>query len=263
MRKGLVFVPLITPLRPTGEVCEQSVQQLVAYTQDAVDGYLPCLTSGEGWKLSERQWVSMVACAIGAAQGKPVIAGIERPSTDEVLRYALQAQSMGANGVMLTSPFGPDVDQANIVAHYRKVHDACSLNIYIYNESSLSGNETSFESLLEIAALPRVVGIKDSAEGGRDAAQIKALQDQGLVYLIGWEHLLAQAIPADGNVVSLSNLSPTLCRLACHTESQAVQTEIARLCDHHSLTAPDWYRHVKHALKQWGVILTEKTAEVS
>ncbi|WP_338439233.1 dihydrodipicolinate synthase family protein [uncultured Aquabacterium sp.] len=263
MGKNLVIVPMVTPLQPSGDVCEQSVQQLIAYTRGAVDAYLPCLTSGEGWLLSEPQWVSMVACAVAEAQGKPVIAGIERSSTDEVLRYARKAQSLGATGVMLTSPFGPDVDQASIVAHYRRVHDACDLDIYIYNESSLSGNEISFESLLEIAILPRVVGIKDSAEGEREAHQIRALQDQGLVYLIGWEHLLARGIPADGNVVSLSNLSPTLCRLACRTDAEPVQAEIARLCEHHGLAAPDWYRHVKHALKQWGVILTERTVEAS
>lgn len=261
MSEGQIFVPLVTPLTAANLVCKQSVQQMIARTATSVTGYIPCLTSGEGWLLSEQQWLSMVGYTVEAAAGKPVIAGIERASTQEVLRYAMEAQSLGAKGVMLTTPFGPDVDQNCIVAHYREVHDGCGLDIYIYNESALSDNETSFDSLLTIAALPRVVGIKDSVEGGRDAAEIRALQNLGLAYFIGWEQLLAQGLKVDGNVVSLSNLDATLCRLGNQTDDRAVQAEIARLCTVHGLMEPDWYRHIKRALKSWGVISTDKVVE--
>lgn len=259
MSEGQVFIPLVTPLTHTGQVCKQSVEHLVARTTHSVSGYIPCLTSGEGWLLTEQQWLSMVGSTIESARDKPVIAGIERPSCDEVLRYAKEAEALGAKGVMLTSPFGSDVDQPSIMEHYRKVHDGCVLDIYIYNESSLSGNETAFSTLMEIAGLPRVVGIKDSVEGGRSPSQIRALQSQGLAYFIGWEQLLARGLPADGNVVSLSNLDATLCRLGNQTDALAVQAEIARLCEVYSLLAPDWYRYVKQVLKAWGVISTDKT----
>ncbi|MFP3663209.1 dihydrodipicolinate synthase family protein, partial [Burkholderia sp. SIMBA_043] len=86
------------------------------------------------------------------------------------------------------------------------------LDVYIYNESSLSGNETSVETLLAIASLPRVVGIKDSAEAAPDIDLINTLQRHGLKYFVGWEHHLGAGLPADGCVVSLANLEPALCR---------------------------------------------------
>src|SRR3954470_1512751 len=79
-----VFVPLVTPLDDTGAVCRQSVRQLVACSHAIASGYLPCLTSGEGWLLSQRQWEAMVGCTLEVAPRGSVIVGIERPTTRDV-----------------------------------------------------------------------------------------------------------------------------------------------------------------------------------
>lgn len=253
-----VFIPLITPLDDTDAVCTRSVGQLVACARAVASGYVPCLTSGEGWRLRRSQWEAMVRCTLAAAAPSTVIVGIERPTTSEVLAYALQAQHLGARAVMLTSPFGASVDQRSIFEHYRQVHDGCGLDVYIYNESALSGNDTDFDTLLAVADLPRVVGIKDSVPAGRDAAQIAALRGRGLAYYLGWEHQLATGVAADGNVVSLANLEPALCRLGWHSADPAVHAELVRLSDVYALGAEDWYMHVKRALKSRGVIVSDR-----
>jgi 4-hydroxy-tetrahydrodipicolinate synthase len=259
-RRG-VFVPLVTPLSDAGEVCRDSVQQLMATCSASALGFVPCLTSGEGWRLSQRQWSAMLQFTLEAAQGRPVIAGIERPTTGEVLVYAGEAAQLGAKAIMLTSPFGGASSQADIFEHYRRVHAGCGLDLYIYNESTLSGNTTGFDTLLAIAELPRVVGIKDSAEGGRDAAQIEALRAHGLAYYAGWEQQLATGLPVDGCVVSLANLEPALCRVALLSAAPAVAQEVARLSDVYALSSDDWYRHVKAALRARGVIASNRTVD--
>lgn len=259
MSRSGTFIPLITPLDKNGLVCRQSVAQLLAHSRHAVSGYIPCLTSGEGWNLSASQWTDMLRYTLAEAGEQTVIAGIERGSTAEVLDYALLAAQLGARAIMLTSPFGAEVDQAAILAHYRAIHDGTDLNIYIYNESSLSGNETAFETLLQIAELPRVVGIKDSSEQPRSPEQIAALRARGLAYYLGWEHRLAGDLPADGNVVSLANLEPMLCRMTLGRSEPAMQQEISRLSEAYELFSEDWYRHVKQALKARGVITSART----
>ena len=253
-----VMVPLITPLNVDGAVCQTSVRQLVRSLRHSVDGFIVCLTSGEGWLLDERQWRAMLDATMEQAGGLPVIAGIERATTGEVLADAKQAQQQGAAGIMLTSPFGSLIDQDAIYAHYRQVHDAVDLDVYIYNESSLSGNETAFETLLNIASLPRVVGIKDSAETARNPEQINALQANGLKYYLGWEQHLGAGLPADGCVVSLANLEPTLCRIAVASADAALQYEVTRLTDAYSLLSKDWYAHIKQELFIRGVIASPK-----
>jgi 4-hydroxy-tetrahydrodipicolinate synthase len=254
-----VLVPLITPIDDAGEVCRRSVGCLIACSRDIAAGYIPCLTSGEGWLASPSQWEAMVRATVELAAPRLVIAGIERSTTGEVIEYAYRARGLGARAIMLTSPFGRAVDQASIVEHYRRVHDACGLDVYIYNESSLSDNETAFDTLLAIAALPRVVGIKDSAPNGRDPSQIAALRSRGVAYHIGWEHQLASGLTVDGCVVSLANLEPALCQVAVRCDDREVRAEVARLTEVYGLLADDWYRHVKRALKARGVISTDRT----
>jgi 4-hydroxy-tetrahydrodipicolinate synthase len=257
-RRG-VFVPLITPLDESGAVCPTSVARLMHRSRTTASGYIPCLTSGEGWRLSPAQWEAMVRSTLENAEARAVIVGIERPTTDEVLEYVKEAQELGARAIMLTSPFGADVDQPQILEHYRRLHDACDLDIYVYNESALSGNETAFATLLAIAELPRVVGIKDSITDAREAGEIHELQNRGLAYYVGWEQHLARGGPSDGNVVSLANLEPSLCRLAHVSTDPAVRAEITRLVEVHALLSEDWYRHVKRALAGCGVIVSDRT----
>src|SRR3989338_4627146 len=239
MSRSGTFIPLITPLDENGLVCRQSVAQLLAHGRHAVSGYIPCLTSGEGWNLSLDQWSDMLRYTLAEAGEQTVIAGIERGSTAEVLDYARQAAELGARAIMLTSPFGAEVEQPAILAHYRAVHDGTDLDIYIYNESSLSGNETAFETLLQIAELPRVVGIKDSSEQPRSPGQIAALQARGLAYYLGWEHHPAGDLPAGGHVVALANLEPMLCRMALDRTEPAMQREISRLSEAYDLFSED------------------------
>jgi 4-hydroxy-tetrahydrodipicolinate synthase len=200
----------------------------------------------------------MLAATLKYAQGCQVIAGIERPTTPAVIDFAKRAQHLGATAIMITTPFGSDIEQREMIEHFRAVHDAVSLPIGIYNENALSGNETTFDTLLAIAQLPRVVSIKDSASAPRSLAQVGALRRLGLAYYTGWEQQLT-ALPANGSVVSLANLEPALCRAVHLCGSPALQVEVDRLAHHYHLDAPDWYRHIKCNLVQRGVIATDRT----
>ncbi|MBV4553776.1 dihydrodipicolinate synthase family protein [Pseudomonas sp. SWRI102] len=253
-----IYVPLITPLDEQSRICEASVRRLLHCSRPFVDGYIPCLTSGEGWRLGRRDWQRMLELTLAHAQDKTVIAGIERATTAEVIEYAVLAQKLGAQAIMFTSPFAPGTRQQHIIEHYRSVHDATSLDIFIYNESALSGNEKSFETLLAIAQLPRVIGIKDSPSQPRVQSEIERLRSEGLDYFIGWEMLLARDLESDGNVVSLANLEPGLCRMAIATRQTAVGRLVETLNEHFELGADDWYAQVKKELKARGVISTDR-----
>ncbi|WP_321804286.1 dihydrodipicolinate synthase family protein [Burkholderia sp. BCC1988] len=257
---GDVVVPLITPIDATGRVCGHSVARLLDSLRFSAGGYIPCLTSGEGWRLTDKQWAEMLALTLQHAGNHRVVVGIERPTTEDVIDLANHAKKMGAAGVMLTSPFGASVDQDAIFQHYRRVHDAVDLDIYIYNESSLSENETSVETLLAVASLRRVVGIKDSSATTPDANLITALQQHGLKYLVGWEQHLGLGLPADGCVVSLANLEPALCRVATALANEEVRAILDELTTAYSLLSPDWYMHVKAELFRRGVISSPKLA---
>ncbi|MFK3906927.1 dihydrodipicolinate synthase family protein [Pseudomonas monteilii] len=255
MSSPSVLVPLVTPLDTQGNVCRQSVERLIRACSPHVDGFIPCLTSGEGWSLSTEQWSDMLrhtlACA-GATHR--VIVGIELATTEAVIERAALAAELGAQAIMVTSPFGGRLDQPALVAHYRAIQAASDLELLVYNEAALSGNEKSLETLLAIARLPRVTGLKDSPSAPRTQAQIDQLRQAGLAYYIGWEKDLAGEHVNDGNVVSLANLEPALCRVACQPRQPQVATQIGRLDELFSLGEDDWYAHVKRELSARGVL---------
>lgn len=257
-----LYVPLVTPLTEQGEVCPTGVARLIANTTRHATGFIACLTSGEGWLLDETRWEAMLRATLAVAGGQRVIAGIERATTAEVVRYATKAQALGAQAVMFPTPFGTEVTQAEMVAHFTAVHDATDLKLYIYNETSLSQNTATLETLLEIARLPRVVGIKDSPPELRSQADIDRLRNAGLAYYLGWEHWLCTGLESDGQTVSLANLEPAVCRLATRSSDPALREFIGELTVRFGLDQEDWYRHIKEELTERGILASNQIVAV-
>lgn len=262
MPKHQVLVPLVTPLDAHANVCRHSVQQLVRACGPLVDGFIPCLTSGEGWNLSVAQWTDMLRYTLEfAGHTHRVVVGIELPTTEEVIERAELAGELGAREIIVTSPFAEGTSQEHILAHYQAIHSRTPLDLLIYNESALSGNEKSFDTLLVIARLERVTGLKDSPSQARTQAQIARIRQEGVDYFIGWEHDLAGELLSDGNIVSLANLEPALCRVACLGPQPEVAAIVARLNETFCLGEDDWYAHVKRELAARGVLRSSLTTQ--
>ncbi len=92
----------------------------------------------------------------------------------------------------------------------------------------------------------------------RSQDQVDAIRQQGVDYFIGWEMQLAGELESDGNVVSLANLEPRLCRQAAARQQPALSQEIATLNERYLLSASDWYAQVKRELKARGVIDSDR-----
>lgn len=262
MSRHQVLVPLVTPLDAYANVCRQSVKQLVRACGPLVDGFIPCLTSGEGWNLSAAQWTDMLRYTLEfAGEHHRVVVGIELPTTQQVIERAERARELGARELIVTSPFAPGTGQEQILAHYQAIHSRTPLDLLVYNESALSGNEKSFDTLLNIARLERVTGLKDSPSQTRTQAQIDRIRGEGVDYFIGWERELAGALVSDGNIVSLANLEPALCRVACLSQQPEVAALVARLNETFCLGEDDWYAHVKRELTSRGVLRSALTTQ--
>ncbi|GLQ30995.1 dihydrodipicolinate synthase family protein [Litoribrevibacter albus] len=257
MSNKSILIPLVTPLNVQKKVCEFSVKALIERTKSYTEGYIPCLTSGEGWKLSEEDWCDMVAYTRKYAPTHRIVAGIEKPTTEEVLRFAQLGAELGIDGIIITSPFDEAISQEDIYQHYRKVHDQLSIDIYIYNESELSLNTTQPETLVRISELPRVVGIKESSNSEEFNAIRAHLQSNGVKVYQGWEDKIVDDRFADGNICSLSNVYPQLCLQATQAPSDELKSQIGELCERHQIFAEDWYAHIKHFLNSTGVISSD------
>ena len=128
-----VIVPLVTPLDADGAVCADSVARLVESVGPHVSGLMPTLSSGEGWKLDTDRWQRMVELTVAAAAGLPVFVGIQQATTSEVLARARLLATLRVDGIVVTTPFGSGVTQAQTLEHYRVIRDESGADLFVYN----------------------------------------------------------------------------------------------------------------------------------
>ena len=121
---GGLVVALVTPVTDTGDVSEDGVARLVATLRPHADALLPALSTGEGTRLTDRQWRTMVAATVRYADGLPVFAGILRPTTAEVAARARTAEELGAAAVLLNTAVAKADDPVRMAAAMRHAVEA-------------------------------------------------------------------------------------------------------------------------------------------
>src|SRR3989338_11285772 len=100
-----IIPPLVTPIDEVGEVCERSVRNLIDFVRPYSEALMPCLSTGEGWALKYEQWERMFLISKKYADDLPVLVGVEVPTTEEVVERAREAKVLGADAVVVTTPF--------------------------------------------------------------------------------------------------------------------------------------------------------------
>jgi 4-hydroxy-tetrahydrodipicolinate synthase len=99
---------------------------------------------------------------VDAVAGRvPVIAGILEPNTRQAVGAAKDFEALGVQALLLLTPFHNLPTPAGILTHFRTVHDATSLPILLYNNPGRTGMDMDLALQEELAALPRIVGVKE------------------------------------------------------------------------------------------------------
>jgi len=251
-----IIPPLITPVNYDGNVCEQSVKNLVDFVRPHSTALMPTLSSGEGWALNDKQWEDMIRFTIKHSSGLPVLAGVEYKTTEEVVEKARKAQRLGVDAVVVTTPFEKDITQDGIYQHFQQIKEV-GVPVFIYNEEAISGNSIEYETIERICRLGNIVGIKE-ASGSADFT--RRLVDSGLDIPVfqGWEHLCYQSKGVDGYIVPLANLKPRVCSEMLKNPTVEKQNEIDSLCKKYNILGEDWYVFLKKELQERGTITTER-----
>jgi dihydrodipicolinate synthase/N-acetylneuraminate lyase len=176
-----VYVPLLTPFQPDGELDPPALERLVEYVLAAgVHGLFVGGTTGEFALLSTAERQRMAEVVVARAAGRvPVVVHAGAPSTREAIQLARHAQSIGAPAVAVVAPyFFPLADEA-LVAHYVAVSAAVPrLPVLLYNIPQRTGNALLPHVAAEIVRrCPNVVGIKDSSGNLSQTIEYRALRE--------------------------------------------------------------------------------------
>ncbi|MBI5392700.1 dihydrodipicolinate synthase family protein [Candidatus Woesearchaeota archaeon] len=251
-----IIPPLVTPVDYNGNICEQSVKNLVDFVRPYSTALMPTLSSGEGWALNNKQWEDMIRFTIKHSLGMSVLAGVEYKTTEKVVEKARKAQILGVDAVVVTTPFEKDISQDEIYQHFQLIKKV-GVSVFIYNEKAISGNSIEYETIARICKLGNIVGIKE-ASGSADFTKKLVDFRLGVSVFQGWEHLCYQSKGVDGYIVPLANLEPRVCLEMLKDPTVEKQNEIDSLCKRYNILGDDWYVSLKKELQRRGTITTER-----
>ncbi|WP_433623361.1 dihydrodipicolinate synthase family protein [Halomicrococcus sp. NG-SE-24] len=186
-----------------------------AHAEFVVDGgahgVFPLGTNGEFPLLTHEERDRVVETVVDAVDDVPVIAGVGAPSTHETVQHAEHAESVGADGLVVVTPYYYPLDDHAAVEHYRRVCEAVDLPVYVYHIPSKTGNALSLSALADIAEIPNLAGLKDSSKDVPWLGQaIDAHPD--LTFLAGSDSLLFPGLEVgcSGMVSAVANAFPEL-----------------------------------------------------
>src|SRR5271154_1147855 len=157
---------LVTPFRRDGGVDEPALHALVNWQiESGIDFLVPCGTTGEAATLTESEWLRVVEVVVATASGRvPVYAGCTHNATHEtVARVRKLSQVHGLTGILTANPYYNRPGQEGQYQHFRAIAEAVELPVLLYNIPSRTGVNLEPETVLRLAELKNVIGIKESS----------------------------------------------------------------------------------------------------
>lgn len=170
-----VLPALITPFK-NGAVDEDAFVALVERQIAAgVHGLVPVGTTGETSTLSHDEHRQVVELCVQTARGRvPVIAGAGSNATSEAIELAQFAKTVGADGVLVVTPYYNRPSQEGLYAHFAAINDAVQIPVVIYNVPARTSVDIANDTLARLSKLPNIVGVKD-ATGAVERASLQRL----------------------------------------------------------------------------------------
>lgn len=205
---------LVTPFR-NGAFDEEAFRALIEWQiENGTHGFVPVGTTGEGPTLSHDEHRRVVEVCVAQTRGRAkVLAGAGSNNTVEALDLARHAERVGADGVLVVTPYYNKPSQEGLYQHFKAVNDAIGIPIVIYNIPPRSVVDMSVDTMKRLYELKNIVGVKDAtASIARTALQRHALGPD-FIQLSG-EDMTALAVMAHGGhgcISVTSNVAPRQC----------------------------------------------------
>lgn len=160
-----VGTALVTPFTKNGSLDEAGVRRLGRRQIDAGIHFLcPCGTTGENPTLTPAERLRIVEILVDEANGKvPILAGAGGYDTKEVVHLAGEMRKAGAHGLLSVTPYYNRPTQEGLYQHYQAIAESTPLPIIVYNVPGRTGVNVEVSTLVRLAALPNIIGVKEAS----------------------------------------------------------------------------------------------------
>ena len=257
------IVALVTPFAADGSVDFDALGHLVNFHLDnGTDGILVLGTTGESSTMTHEEDNEVVRFVVERVAGRiPVIAGSGSNSTQTMLDKSLEYQRLGADGLLLITPYYNKSNEEGIYRHFKTVADAVDIPCILYNIPGRTGCAISVRNVERLAAHPNIMGIKEASGNVGYAADIAHCLSDSFRMYSGEDALTVplMSLGASGTISVWADVQPARVHEMCRTfldgdvqRARKLQVEALPLI--HALFGEVNPIPVKEALAQMGML---------
>ena len=179
MSKNTIFtgsgVALVTPFNESGVDFDALGKLIDFQLEHKTDALIICGTTGEASTMPDREHLSVIGFAVERVAGRiPVIAGTGSNDTVHGVALARDAAKLGADGLLLVTPYYNKASQKGLIQHYNAIAAASDLPIILYNVPGRTGMKIEVATVKELAKTEQIVAIKEASGDIAYATQIAA-----------------------------------------------------------------------------------------
>ena len=262
------LVAIVTPMQPGGALDFPALARLIDFhTGNGTSGIVIVGTTGESPTVNVDEHCQLIKAAIDHAAGRiPVIAGTGGNSTAEAIELTRFAKGAGASACLSVVPYYNKPTQEGMYRHFRTIAEAVDLPVVLYNVPSRTIADLATETVLRLAEIPGIVGLKDATSdlvrlvdmrsrlpAARDFALYSGNDDTALPFML---------LGGDGVISVTANVAPRavseVCAAALANDVVTARRKNARLMSLHTrLFVETNPIPVKWALAEMGLIHNE------
>ena len=232
-------VAIVTPFNEQG-VNYEELKKLIDFNIDnGTDAIVIAGTTGESATMSDEEHKETIKFTVDYVNKRvPVIAGTGSNDTLYAVELSKYAEQVGADGLLIVTPYYNKTTQAGLVKHYNYIADRVNIPIILYNVPSRTGVNIAPKTCLELSKHKNIVAVKEASGNLSQVAEIRALCGNELAIYSGNDDQIVPILSLGGKgVISvLSNVAPkgahNICQLffdGKSEESQKLQLEYLNL----------------------------------
>lgn len=210
MDLGKVITAMVTPIHPEkNKVCKKRIHHLVNHLIDnGSDGLVIAGTTGESPTLSHDEKIKLFRQVVETNAGRAkLIAGTGSNNTAETIAFTKEVAELdGIDAVLVVAPYYNKPNQDGLYAHFVAVAEASDLPVVIYNIPGRSVVNIEPETIIRLAKLPNIIGVKESSGNLDNISKIIAETSDDFLVYSGDDSLTLPILAVGGNgVISVAS----------------------------------------------------------
>lgn len=205
-------IAIITPMNADGSINYDKLGELIDdQIENGTDAIVICGTTGEASTMTDEEHRDCIKYAVEKTAGRvPVIAGTGSNDTKYAIELSKEAESLGADALLLVTPYYNKTTQKGLIMHFTAIADAVNIPIILYNIPGRTGVNMEVSTVKELAKHKNIAAIKEASGNISYAAKLIAACGDNIDVYSGNDDMIVPIMSLGGKgVISvLSHVIP-------------------------------------------------------